>query len=294
MNSNLIYPARVLLHICGVLFFAAQATAQFATSLTERTVKGKLYVSVDDRATFFVNGTNVYTANGGESRSPEIELKTGDRLVIQLVDFGGDRHFIALFASTDGSTILSFRAHDFKIVPDLDVVDFTPEQLKQWNKYGKLDRGKPSLPIKSSSESIWGDTKSSIIAGFITPQMFSQRQGAGNPGIARGTPAMVSATPQHGPQPLQALTSPQLVIVSATYGAPAKNLVIDVSDEIRSALAGGSPTKKLRDSQEGGTGGVDPAPFVTKVTTITFKIGGVEKKKSFPEGHVLNFKDDLQ
>lgn len=42
-----------------------------------------------------------------------------------------------------------------------------------------------------------------------------------------------------------------------------------------------------------GAVGHDPATAAAKETTITYKIRGETKKKTFPENHRLNFRDDL-
>jgi hypothetical protein len=153
------------------LFVARQVEAQF----DQKSVKGNFYVSVDDSADIYVNGTKVFHADIGETRSEEVELKTGDRVVAQLRDVGGERRFAILFASTDGQTIVSFRSRDLKIVPDVGTTDFTPEQLEKWTKSAKDIREKVRLPIKSSSEVLWGELGTSILAGVVTSKMFSQR-----------------------------------------------------------------------------------------------------------------------
>jgi hypothetical protein len=80
-----------------------------------------------------------------------------------------------LFASTDGQTVVSFRAHELKIIPELDATDFTPEQFQKWTKYAKQERHKNVLPVKSYSDWMWGDLDKCMLACIVTPQMFSQR-----------------------------------------------------------------------------------------------------------------------
>ena len=149
--------------------------AQLASTLNDKSTKGTFYVSVDDGATIYINGTKFYGTGIGESRSPETELKTGDRIVIHLRNDTAGRRFLLVFAGTDGQTIVNFRARDFKIVPDLGVTDFTPDQLVNWKKSPKSERGKNNLPVKNYSDWMWGDLDKCIIAGTITSQMFSQR-----------------------------------------------------------------------------------------------------------------------
>ena len=154
---------------------AFSCQAQLSSTFDDRSIKGSFYVSVDDAATIYVNGKQFYSANIGESRSPETELKTGDRIVVHLRDDGGGRHFVMLFASSDGQNIVSFRSNDFKIVPDLDVTDFTPDQFEKWKKYAQSERFRYPLPIKSYSESFWGDLNQCIVACTLKTKMFSQR-----------------------------------------------------------------------------------------------------------------------
>lgn len=139
-------------------------------------IKGTFYVSVDDAATIYINGTKFYTAGIGENRSPETELKVGDRIVIHLRNDTAERRFLLVFAGTE--TIVNFRARDFKIVPDLGVTDFTPEKFESWKKSPRSERIKDAkdLPIKNSSDWMWGDLDKTIIAGTITSQMVGKRR----------------------------------------------------------------------------------------------------------------------
>lgn len=165
---------RALVLILVALIVALRCEAQFASTLNDKS-GGAFYVSVDDAATIYINGHKFFSTGIGESRSRETELKTGDHIVIHLRDDGGGHRFFMLFASTDGESVVSFRNTDFKIVPDLDVTDFTPEQFQKWTKTAKQLNHKSPLPIKSYSESFWGDLNRCILAGTIKPQMFSQR-----------------------------------------------------------------------------------------------------------------------
>jgi len=150
----------------------APARAQFAN----KPVKGTFYITVDDACTIYVNGTKLFAAGIGESRTPETELKTDDRIVIQLRDDGGGRHFMIVFVSSDGQTLVNFRANNFKIVPDIGVTDFTTEQFQKWSKSAKAEKHKPILPIKSHSEFLWGDLSKCTIACIVNVDMFSLPQ----------------------------------------------------------------------------------------------------------------------
>lgn len=168
----------VLLVIISFLF-TISSKAQLVGMRDQKSAKGSFYVAVDDAATLFVNGEKVFHATVGQSKSRPMELKTGDRFVVHLRDDGGVKKFVVLFASTDGRSVVSFTNRDFKIVPDLDVTDFTPEQFQGWSKYAKQlklkSRRGAELPIKSYSEALWGDLNRCILACKITPEMFSQR-----------------------------------------------------------------------------------------------------------------------
>jgi len=143
----------------------------------QASIKGSFLVSVDDSCTIFVNGKTVFQCGIGEKRSPALELKVGDRILVQLVNTGGPRHFFCLFASADGQTVISFKRTDFKIDPDMDVTDFTGLQFQTWPKYAKAqERLKPStLPVQSNSDSMWGDLDRCIIAGYVTSSMISHK-----------------------------------------------------------------------------------------------------------------------
>lgn len=156
---------------------AISCLAQLPGAMQPQPIKGTFYVSVDDACTIYINGQKVYDARIGESRSPELDLKAGDRIVVALRNDTDGKHFLLLFASSDGKSVVSFKHHDFKIVPDIGVTDFTPEQFQKWTKYAKEERVPKSakLPIKSYSEFMWGDLDKCIIAGSITPQMISQK-----------------------------------------------------------------------------------------------------------------------
>jgi hypothetical protein len=166
---------RTLLFLLLASILTLPAHAQFASDRDAKSAKGTFYVSVDDAAKIYLNGKEVHNASVGESRSAEIELKTGDRVVAHLRNDSSNRQFMIFFASTDGQSIVSFRNRDFKIVPDLDVTDFTPDQFKAWNKYSKDLKRKDVFPIKNYSEWVWGDLDKCILACTVTPNMFSKR-----------------------------------------------------------------------------------------------------------------------
>jgi hypothetical protein len=89
----------------------------------------------------------------------------------------GPRHFLVAFVSSDGKQVISFKKADFKLVPEVGVNDFTAAQFQGWASpkgTAKAQKHKPKLPVKSYSESLWGDLDQCIIATIITQQMISQ------------------------------------------------------------------------------------------------------------------------
>lgn len=167
--------------LAGSLLFIAPCLAQQG-AVNSRGVMGNFYVSVDDGAKIFVNGQKIHEAGMNESRSGELELKADQRIVVQLRDDGGGHRFMLVFVSSDKKTVVSFRQRDFKIVPDIGVTDFTPEEFQKWTKFAKDEQRKSILPVKSNSDWVWGDMSKCILACMIRPDML---KGAGGPaGVA--------------------------------------------------------------------------------------------------------------
>jgi hypothetical protein len=159
------------------LLLILRSDAQLPVAGSAPPIKGTFYVSVDDECTIYVNGKNIYHAAIGESRSPETELKVGDHIVVQLLNKTDGRHFLFVFASSDGRTIFSFKHHEFKVVPDINVTDFTPQQFAGWTLMAKEEKQKKAkkLPIQNFSEFMWGDLDKCIIAGAVAPEMIYQK-----------------------------------------------------------------------------------------------------------------------
>jgi hypothetical protein len=155
------------------LLLTSQSEAQLPGATNATPVKGAFLVSVDDHCTIFVNGTQVYHGDIGKSRSPETQLKAGDRVVVRLTNDVGPRQFLLVFTTTDGKSVVSFKNQDYRIVPAVGLSDFSSEQFKNW-KAPKAQKHKPELPVKNYSESVWGDLDRCILACIVTPQMFSQ------------------------------------------------------------------------------------------------------------------------
>jgi hypothetical protein len=159
-----------------LLVSALISNAQLPVKDDHQPMSGAFAVSVDDACTIYVNGDKKYSATIGQSRSPELQLSVGDRVVVELRNDGDGKHFMLAFVSSDQKTIVSFKRLDFKIVPSSDVTDFTAEQFQSWTKTAKEEKGKrPNLGVKSSSERIWGDLDKCTIAALITPQMITKK-----------------------------------------------------------------------------------------------------------------------
>jgi hypothetical protein len=119
-------------------------------------VRGTFCVSVDDESKLFVNGTELCENElDHDGQSPELELKTGDRIVVQLVNKGGPKHFFLAFLSSDQKTVISFRHTNFRIIPELNITDFKPDQMASWQKYAKEEKGKHKKPFPFKTPRKW-------------------------------------------------------------------------------------------------------------------------------------------
>jgi hypothetical protein len=161
---------RFLLILLGLaLHCAAQLPA-----MPGKPIAGMFYASADDHATIYLNGQKVHQADYGAKKSDELKIKVGDAIVVQLKNDGGPRGFLLVFKSSDESTMINFRRSDFRIVPDLEVTQFTVEQFKSWQKIAKLSpRKELDLPFKNGSEWVWGEADKCILAAVVTAQMVS-------------------------------------------------------------------------------------------------------------------------
>ena len=165
-------PLRLLLLLC---LLTLPCAAQLPGDPPPPPLTGTFFVSVDDWATIFVNGQKIFHTGLGATKSAETTLKPGDRVLVHLGNDMGPRHFLLVFATSDGKSIVSFKHTDFKIVPDVDVSDFTLEQFQQWTANAKELKHHPKLPVKSYSQTVWGDLDKCILASVVTPPMITQR-----------------------------------------------------------------------------------------------------------------------
>jgi hypothetical protein len=156
---------RFIITIVVGLFLPSLCSAQ------PRSLVGTFYVSVDDVAKLFVDGKEVYVAKYGESRSGELELKVGSRVVARVANEVGKRRFMLAFLSTNRGTVVNFKHRDFKIVTDINVTDFTPDDFAKWTKFAEEEKHEPVFQFKTLSEWVWGDLNKCTLACVITEEM---------------------------------------------------------------------------------------------------------------------------
>lgn len=158
-------------------FCLALSLFALALSASAQGVKGCFIVAVDDHATLYLNGAKLAHCNIGTSRSPATEIQPGDHLVVQLVNDRGPKHFLLVFEAADGKSIASFRATDFKIVPEQGVTNFDDTQFRNWAATANKRGGNKGLDkqIKNYSDWMWGDVDRTTIACVIRREMFTLR-----------------------------------------------------------------------------------------------------------------------
>ena len=88
------------------------------------------------------------------------------------------------------------------------------------------------------------------------------------------------------------IATQQIVIISAVYGIPAQNRVVNITKRLQDALASRETAVTLE--IHGAAKGADPAPGMSKQTLITYTVNGQQKQKTFPDGHKLNLSKDLE
>lgn len=142
--------------------------------VADGSVRGKFYIAVNNRASIFVNGTSAFDAPTGESTSPELTLKPGDRVVARLSALGNVRGFMIAFVASDRRTIVNFPARAFRILSDSTGNDFTANDFAANKRVAVLlpAQGVKKLPISSQSEWIWGDAEVCDIGSLLTREMF--------------------------------------------------------------------------------------------------------------------------
>lgn len=136
-------------------------------------VKGTFFCDIDDKGTLFLNGIKVHSSGIGFSRSDEVTLSPGDRMVIQLASAFPPRYCKVLFVSTDKKQMVNFGNTNFKILPDPDSNDFEVKAFAAIGKSAKEEKkDKNPFPFKNQSEYVWGELNVCALGSFITKEMF--------------------------------------------------------------------------------------------------------------------------
>lgn len=154
-----------------LMLFTANAVAQLVTF----PVKGRFYVSVDDSATVFVNGRQLFKASLNESASPETLLEPGDRVVARMHNKGGPKRFAMIFVSSDQNVIISFRNEMCKILPDAGTRDFTAQQFAELTQFAEQAPQKQTVrrfAYKNNAEFLWGRSNPCALGAIIKREYF--------------------------------------------------------------------------------------------------------------------------
>lgn len=134
---------------------------------------GCFYVAVDNTALVFVNGKQVHRGTLGVSRSADMELKLGDRVVMQVENNGGPKKFQTVFLSADKQKLISFRRSDWRLVQGAEVQDFSADQYRAWTKAPTIVKEANAFSFKHHSDPVWGDKPRFTIACNVTAAMLS-------------------------------------------------------------------------------------------------------------------------
>ncbi len=138
------------------------------------TTKGTFHMEVDDVCVLYVNGIKVHKGGSVPSKSDEVSLNPGDRVVAQLKSVGGPRYFKLLFVTSDKRQMINFKNSTFKILPDAEVNDFTPAQYSGYTRFARELKGERNpFPFKNKSEYLWGESDISTLGSIISREMFA-------------------------------------------------------------------------------------------------------------------------
>jgi hypothetical protein len=139
---------------------------------------GSLYVQVDHSATVYLNGEKLKIPKSKAAPKPiAVTIKPGDHIVAKLssVESKYDGYFMLLYVAADKQTQISFRAVDFKILPDASMTDFTAEQFSDSLHQAVLrpdEEDKRKLfPYKSECNGFWGDRPECAIGAVVTSDL---------------------------------------------------------------------------------------------------------------------------
>ncbi len=157
-----------------ILLLSVCVSAQLPTN--DPTVKGVFHLNVDDSARIFINGIEEHRTTGlGKSKSKEVGLKPGDRIVVQLRNVASPKYFIMAFASSDRTQLVSFPRQSFKLLADPEAKDFVAADFSRVSKYPKAQNHKADtvFPFKHNSDYVWGEFDECAIGCIVTQQMFT-------------------------------------------------------------------------------------------------------------------------
>ncbi len=165
-----------------LLLLLVMATPLWAQTPGDSTIgptHGTLYVSVDQKATFYLNGTELKL---GKDKTVAVTLAPGDRLVAKASSTHYYRHLAMLFVSDDKQTEISFRTAHIKLLPDPQATDFTADQFNDFPKSVEpidrlvkpdyITRMKAAFPVKNDSQFFWGDQMDCTMGCLLTADMF--------------------------------------------------------------------------------------------------------------------------
>lgn len=152
--------------------------------------KGRFYTFVDDDATIYVNGTQVYGARFGLNYSEETTLGVGDLIHVVIKNNWGGRIFAMAFLATDRSAIISFRALDLKDMGSIQPIeDISATAVNASVKKARRETYKGTKPntllpdgLKCRSDYVWGGEDNGVLATVITKTMVEERAGKRSPG----------------------------------------------------------------------------------------------------------------
>ncbi len=151
----------------------AAAPTALAPPGKDPVVKGKFYMEVDDVGILYVNGVKLHRGTIGLSQSPEVELKAGDRLVVQLHNVAAPRYFKLLFVSSDKTQMINFPNTVLKVLPDAEATDFDAAQVAGSAHYAReIKSARNPFPFKNQSEFMWGEADLCALGGVLTREMF--------------------------------------------------------------------------------------------------------------------------
>lgn len=159
------------------------AAPMFTNAQAPNGITGQFWVNCAGNAVLFLNGQEFLKGGTGTFKSEKVTIKPGDRIVVQLKKTGnGKPAFYACMISEDDSIVASFRHGDFKIINDIAVTNFTPQDYNSLKKSAvtvpndlRRKWQLTELPVKDYSEWFWGDAIDCTIGSIVTEKMFKKK-----------------------------------------------------------------------------------------------------------------------